>query len=466
MYYLKRFFFVFLTFMWLSIAAQNHFIKGKVTGILNNLVYLSSYSGDKTMIVDSANINSSGIFCFNLKSSLQPGLFKISLGKSLKDEFYGGNGQDNFLNLIYNNENIEFTTNIVNPIDSIRIIESKENQLYFKFMERDKQLNLQMELLIQMKNNFPKTDKLYPSLKNRYDELQQEHKNYTLSMIEKNPGTYISHIIKVFNYTKLDFDLPANARSQYMIDHYFDPIDFSDTLLLHSDVYTSKTMAYLKFVSKFEMMKNKNQTDIYIKIVDKLMTASQINDKVNKQIRDFLIHGFEIMHNDAVLTHIYETYVKENTCSDDNQVSGLKRRVDGAKLLATGNKAPEITFIGTSSQTTKLSQINTAKTVVIFWASWCPHCRQTLPELKKMYDGQQEKKFEVVAVSIDTNKTSYDQVVQEGKFNWINQCDLKGWNGIAGDYFVYETPTLFLLDREKKIIAKPLSLDELNSMLK
>ena len=50
--------------------------------------------------------------------------------------------------------------------------------------------------------------------------------------------------------------------------------------------------------------------------------------------------------------------------------------------------------------------------------------------------------------------------------NWINLSDLKGWEGdSAQDYFIYATPTMFLIDREKKLIKIITEIEELKNFL-
>ena len=89
-----------------------------------------------------------------------------------------------------------------------------------------------------------------------------------------------------------------------------------------------------------------------------------------------------------------------------------------------------------------------------------------LPEIKRIYDQQNPKKFEVITISIDTIKSAWADFLKKGKFSWISCSDLKGWNAkVAQDYYLYATPTMFLLDKNRKILAKPIRLDELYTSL-
>jgi thioredoxin-related protein len=90
-----------------------------------------------------------------------------------------------------------------------------------------------------------------------------------------------------------------------------------------------------------------------------------------------------------------------------------------------------------------------------------------MPRLKELYNSQETRSFEIMAVSIDTSKTAWTKFIKEEKLNWINVSDLKGYYGKSADeYNVYATPTIFLLDREKKILAKPVTLMELEQALR
>ena len=115
-------------------------------------------------------------------------------------------------------------------------------------------------------------------------------------------------------------------------------------------------------------------------------------------------------------------------------------------------KAPEIEIPGKNNKKIILSDINYPYTLVIFWASWCPHCMGLLPELKKIYEAQQIKKLEIFAISIDTFVVDWNNSVRNGRYRWINCTELKGWNSkTVKDYYIYSTPAMFLLDANKRI---------------
>ena len=59
----------------------------------------------------------------------------------------------------------------------------------------------------------------------------------------------------------------------------------------------------------------------------------------------------------------------------------------------------------------------------------------------------------MLAISIDTSKSDWQNFIKnEGLDEWMNVCDLKGWEGKAAvDYFIYATPTMFLVDKDTEV---------------
>ena len=71
------------------------------------------------------------------------------------------------------------------------------------------------------------------------------------------------------------------------------------------------------------------------------------------------------------------------------------------------------------------------------------------------------KKVEIYAISIDTPRLDWENFVQTNDLRWINVYEENGWLGkSAKQYNLYATPTMFLLDRDRKIISKPITFKD------
>jgi thiol-disulfide isomerase/thioredoxin len=195
----------------------------------------------------------------------------------------------------------------------------------------------------------------------------------------------------------------------------------------------------------------------FIKAVDIILPAMRNNRKIYEFVIEYLIGGFDQFGFTKVMTHVASQSIIDESCENDD----LKHRIETLKLLAPGNKAPEIIFENSS-----LYSIDKKYTLVLFYASWCPHCSELLPELKTFYQNRKND-LEIFSISIDTTRADYQNHLKQYNFEWVNNCDFKGWDTqSANDYGVYVTPNLFLLDENKLVIARPSGMEELKELIK
>jgi thiol-disulfide isomerase/thioredoxin len=169
---------------------------------------------------------------------------------------------------------------------------------------------------------------------------------------------------------------------------------------------------------------------------------------------------------DRVISHIAGNYEPANTCVNEERKSELEKRVENLRRLAVGNIAPDIQFKTGKEGLSGLSAIDNKLTVILFWASWCPHCNQIIPFLKEIYEDKSLPDFELLAISIDTSASDYNQALALHATRWINYTDLGGWDSKpAVDYSIYATPTMFLIDKERRILARPVTPSDLRNEL-
>ena len=159
-------------------------------------------------------------------------------------------------------------------------------------------------------------------------------------------------------------------------------------------------------------------------------------------------HLFVYLENQSFFkaaAYLANRVLNDNTCSIDSKVSN---RFEKYRRLKEGNIAPDIAL----SATKKLSEIG-KNIVLIFGASWCPHCQEELKSIHKYYAQWQQnnRNVEVVYMSIDTDKDLFAKTYWSTP--WPTYCDYRGWEGKAAkDFAIYATPTYFLLDKNLKII--------------
>ena len=104
-------------------------------------------------------------------------------------------------------------------------------------------------------------------------------------------------------------------------------------------------------------------------------------------------------------------------------------------------------------------------TILYFWDPSCGHCQKETPVLKALYDSIKAKNVKVYAVCTEQNVADWKKYIIKHNLNWINVLDYKNVTGFHTTYDIYSTPVVYLLDENKKILAKRLSVDQLREVM-
>jgi peroxiredoxin len=444
---------IFLSFFCLlvlgSFAGNGYELKGKISGLDRQKIFLLSIYGERINKVDSTNSDSTGKFAFSIPEKLPVGMYRVAAGKDL------------IIDIIVNHENVEFETSVFAVADSLRFISSVENQLYYFYMRRDQKTQQKLELLTPVIDFYPENNVFYKDAAAEFELSQQELGNILDSLKKKYPDSYAVRIFGLQQTPFLPSTLKQSDRLNYLKAHYLDNIDFTDTLLLHSNAWSNKAISYLSLYSNNRYTQQQLEAE-FIKGVTVILSKASVNPYIFKFLLDYYVGGFDKYHFDEVISYMAENFQDPFACEDQDRKSNLQKKLDNFKKISVGKTAPDLEVPDKNGKPVTLNSIKNDYTLVIFWSSECSHCAEMMPKVKQFYDKQKPKKVEIIAVSLDTDKKEWTDFIRDNKFNWIDVSDLKGFEGkAADDYNIYATPTMFLLDKEKKIIAKPVSYREL-----
>jgi len=139
-----------------------------------------------------------------------------------------------------------------------------------------------------------------------------------------------------------------------------------------------------------------------------------------------------------------------------------KKSDENVRLLsaAPGSKAPDFTASDLSGKNVSLSGLAGNVVVLEFWATWCPPCRSTIPDLIALQDRYREKKVTVLAVSVDEGQNLATKLVDFSKENNINYTILLGNDTVTQAYKVRSIPVVFLIDKTGKIVSRHMGAGE------
>lgn len=311
---MKAFFLSFLLITFTFLSAQDYLLDITIKQLDSKEVYLADFYGDKNSIIDTAVPDTSGRFSFQLNTDLYPGMYRLFLSKEV------------FFDFIFNREDIAIVSQLDYLYDSLKVLKSKENKLYYSFLKEMNLYQRKFDLLGPLVNYYPKTDEFYPALMDEYISNQNNYNKFVKKLIASNENSWATKIIRQRQPLYFPVELNEYDRRIFARDHFFDFVDFTDVDLVRSNVYTTMAINYISLYSN----PNLNQAqleDEFIKAVDKIMFETMDNSLIYEFIVEYLVGGFEKFHFEKVLDYIAENYAPEQ-CENEERKSDLQTRLE------------------------------------------------------------------------------------------------------------------------------------------
>ncbi|HET6226169.1 MAG TPA: TlpA disulfide reductase family protein [Bacteroidia bacterium] len=469
------FMFLLLTFVGEECEAQRKtsFLNGYIYNYFNQPLYIYQCYGDTLLLIDSTVSDKHGGFVSNFGSiqnaelNVRTGLYKVVLL------------QNQYFYILYNGAPVEIKTTFQPSAfynvatDSLTVLKSDENKQFYKFQLLQKQINIANYWLLQMMRLYPLSDPFHKQIEKEYFNRYKSLEQFVLHAPFKEKVDSNSILIAMAYYQPVlpDWKQPDSWRDSILALHYFDYFNPATSFYLNTNILPEKIDLFLKISS--------NKTDKYGEslIDEKLMaSAAQIflektrsNDVNFNFCLNYLLKKFSSDHLDNAFLSVYDNNSKPQTgdCKSGIVSENIKKRAGELKKIAINSIAPDFNI----GENLNLSGIQSEYVLLVFWASWCPHCTAELPEIKKAVAKYNERalnaKLVTLAVSLDTDRKQWQNYITSNQlFSFLNFSELKGWQSeVVKKYNVFATPTMFLLDKQKKIIAKPETSQQLISAI-
>lgn len=430
---MKKNLFISLIFMLLAHCLMSQgVLNGKVAGYSFGRLYVCEQFGDDSKVVATLTTDANGVFMFNFAGK-EVGLYRIHADN--KDYF----------DVIYNGEDIRLETNIRNMKSSMKVLESVENQQLYAYVAPAELSEYKIGILRELVKIYPE-GKFLSSAEKELEKEKTINSTCLSKAIKMKSGTFASRYLSYFKEINMNISEPVDKKTAYINRNF--PMDDPD--LINSNAYHHFVVSYLK---KYEPSEYLNAAR---EILDYLKTGNQ---EVFSCVFDYMLTGFEMMERYDDLYELSTAY--GNSCSSEGN---LKTRVKSYTNLRVGAKAPDIEIETIEGEDVVLSQMKSKYTLVIFWATWCENCKEEIPRINEAISLFKRAGVDIVAISIDEDEAEIKKYVKDNNISFKVASDLLGWEGRAVlDYAVYATPSMFIVDRDMNIVAKPITGEQLFS---
>jgi len=433
---------LFLIALLPSILLAQNTIKGKFSPAKDyNFALLYKVKPTLSDYVSNAEIQEDGSFEFKLDSTNTKGMYRL---------VYGVPQEDYNFDIIYNGkEDIELT---FNSETGVEFKKSTENKLIASYTNS-------MSMVTQsIGNYFSQESKDTTALKAIFKtqkETQENFENATkdtiaLEFIKANKPYIPQQVQDVKTYIN-------NLKT-----HYFDHVDFNNKTLQSSNFLEERMLNYVFGMSS----DSKDELENYKENID--VVHSYMKDAPNEVQRILLFDLWQQMSDlgfESIANYIAENYLMDVAVSLNDQE--LLHALILYKNISKGNVAPDFDIEIKEKDkfiTKRLSELQGAENyIIVFWSSTCSHCLDEVPQLQTYVKSLEKDKVKVIAIGLEDGPyrwkdltytySEFIHVYGEGKWD----------NKIGDDYGVSSTPTYFILDKDKKIISKPIDFKDLKA---
>lgn len=452
------------------VISQGHSIQISLKPYQNTKVYIGTNYGNTRVLADSAILNdkSEGVFASSKK--ITPGIyFVVSPKYAILFDF-----------LVDENQKFKIIADTSNLTD-VTFIGSSDNTIFKNYSKSMNEIGAQLsEIEANFKNAANKNDSI--TLTNKYNDKKKEMNEKRQAITNGQPNSMTAYFLNVMQRP----DAPAipiiNGKADstypfyYVKNHFWDNVVFNDNRLVRTPFFEAKLDEYFKnYVSR--------EPDSIIEEVQYMLTVA----KTGNEIYPFLLFKFtnkyitpEFMGQDKVFLHIYQNFFAKGDTTLLNEASkkSITERAYSMMANQLGLAAPALVINDINDKKISLYDINSPYTFVAFWDPTCSHCKVEIPRVDSFYKAIWNKlNVKVLSVNINFKElASWKTFINENKLTgWIHayqtEADLNKEiqqgkpTTIRQLYDVFKTPSFYLLDANKKIIAKNLSLEQFNDFL-
>ncbi len=429
----------------------------RIEGLNDTTLLLGHYYSESTYAKDTAK-SVNGVFSFDGKKPLPPGVYFIIKGKIKLFEL-----------LIGTNQKFQMATSTKDYVANMKVTGDYDNQLFFENMRFNVERNMEAEPHVKVMQDSTASEDAKKIAREALNKINDKVMAYQDGIIAKYPESFTAKLFKTTKRIEVpeppkraDGSIDSTFQLRYYREHYFDNFDLSDEALIRlpRNIYKEKVDEYLDklFVP---------EADTLTVAINKLIAKAKKNQEAYKYLTWICLLKYQqpkYMGLDQVYVNLYDKYYASgemNFWVNDQLKKNLKEQADRIRSSALGKKSNNLILKDVNGNMRSLHSMTNKYTVLFIFDPDCGHCKKETP---KLVDFKNSTKLDVgvYTVSADTSMTKTQKYVKEMKMEkFVNTCFYYSAVGNYRDLYDAETtPTIYILDKEKKIIGRKIPAAE------
>ena len=449
----------FLTLLfWFNPEIYSQTIQCSFPLLSNQKVKFGVFDGLQSRNIDSVFVGANGNFSFNFPTD------KPGIGFLITEE-----NKPYFL-ILDKGEQISLKGEYLSMPESIKVLSGKQNQAFSQYAsehpKREQTLSAwrYLDKIYTLDSLFSVDKKTKKIITKQFAKIKQQDQDF---LNQLDPKSYVAWYLPIRKLVS-DVSIVAQYRTEEIPStiEKFRKLDYTDERLYRSGLLRDAVESH------FWLLENsgKSLDSVFIEMkvsIDSMMTKLIKDEKKLNEITDYLFDLLERHSLFQASEYLALKVLNEVSCTIDND---LAKQLETYRAMKKGNIAPDFSFYSNTifpsdilrEKTQKLSDLKTQYALIVFGSSTCPKCTEEIPQIVEKYPTWKAQGVEVVFISLDEDENNYQQFI--GSFPFISSCDFKKWKSpIVESYYVFGTPTMFLLDNKREILLRPNSVKQMDA---
>jgi hypothetical protein len=246
---MKIAFLIFVLVIGTKVKAEEYSFEIAIKNQPGHFVVLGALKGDRFNPVDTLKAQdyqpNKKTFIYNFGINQRTGVYRIIMGQTTYAKVMNEAPQQ--LDFIFNHENIHLETDFKSPVDSLKIIQSEENRIWYKFLVKQKKIKEQMVLAEKEMDYYRQNqqkEQLQESI-NRFNDLQIRLEKVIHSITKNHSTLFATELVKMYRRPIVDGKLTPAKRKGKWQNQFFSVVNFTNEKLINSPVLTAVAFEYV-----------------------------------------------------------------------------------------------------------------------------------------------------------------------------------------------------------------------------